>query len=72
MDALYANTDLIICRAGALTVAETSTAGIPAIFVPLPTAVDDHQTKMLQFWQKQGQLLYVSSHHLVQILFMIW
>ena len=45
MDALYANTDLIICRAGALTVAETSMAGIPAIFVPLPSAVDDHQTK---------------------------
>ncbi|MGN1394718.1 MAG: undecaprenyldiphospho-muramoylpentapeptide beta-N-acetylglucosaminyltransferase [Succinivibrionaceae bacterium] len=42
---LYANTDLIICRAGALTVAEVSTAGIPAIFIPLPTAVDDHQTK---------------------------
>lgn len=45
MQELYANHDLVICRAGALTVAETSVAGIPALFVPLPSAVDDHQTK---------------------------
>ena len=57
MDALYANTDLIICRAGALTVAETSTAGIPAIFVPLPTAVDDHQTKNASVLAKAGAAL---------------
>lgn len=36
--------DLIICRAGALTVAEVSTAGVAALFVPFPFAVDDHQT----------------------------
>ncbi|MEM0912402.1 MAG: undecaprenyldiphospho-muramoylpentapeptide beta-N-acetylglucosaminyltransferase [Pseudomonadota bacterium] len=36
--------DIIICRAGALTVAEVAAAGRPAIFVPLPIAVDDHQT----------------------------
>lgn len=36
--------DLIICRAGALTVAEVSAAGVAAIFVPFPFAVDDHQT----------------------------
>ena len=40
----YAWADLVICRAGALTVAELSAAGLPAIFVPFPTAVDDHQT----------------------------
>ncbi len=40
----YSNADLIICRAGALTVTEVATAGIAAIFVPLPSAVDDHQT----------------------------
>jgi UDP-N-acetylglucosamine--N-acetylmuramyl-(pentapeptide) pyrophosphoryl-undecaprenol N-acetylglucosamine transferase len=39
---------LVICRAGALTVAEVSAAGVPAIFVPLPYAVDDHQTKNAQ------------------------
>lgn len=36
--------DIIICRAGALTVAEVSVAGVAAIFVPYPFAVDDHQT----------------------------
>lgn len=40
----YAWADLIICRAGALTVAEVAAAGRSAIFVPLPHAVDDHQT----------------------------
>lgn len=45
MAATYAWADLIICRAGALTVAEVSAAGLAALFVPFPAAVDDHQTK---------------------------
>jgi UDP-N-acetylglucosamine--N-acetylmuramyl-(pentapeptide) pyrophosphoryl-undecaprenol N-acetylglucosamine transferase len=40
----YSWADLVICRAGALTVAELSASGLPAIFVPFPAAVDDHQT----------------------------
>ncbi len=44
MASAYASVDLIICRAGASTVAEVSCAGIAAIFVPYPYAVDDHQT----------------------------
>jgi UDP-N-acetylglucosamine--N-acetylmuramyl-(pentapeptide) pyrophosphoryl-undecaprenol N-acetylglucosamine transferase len=40
----YAWADLVICRAGALTVSELSAAGVGAIFVPFPHAVDDHQT----------------------------
>ena len=40
----YANADLMICRAGALTVTEVAMAGVAAVFVPLPSAVDDHQT----------------------------
>ena len=44
MAAAYAWADVIVCRAGALTVTEVQTVGVPAIFVPLPHAVDDHQT----------------------------
>ena len=40
----YGWADVIVCRAGALTVTEVATVGLPAIFVPLPHAVDDHQT----------------------------
>ena len=40
----YAWADIVICRAGALTVSEVAASGNAAIFVPLPYAVDDHQT----------------------------
>ncbi|MCK5901814.1 MAG: undecaprenyldiphospho-muramoylpentapeptide beta-N-acetylglucosaminyltransferase [Cocleimonas sp.] len=40
----YAWADLVICRSGALTVAEVATAGLAAVLVPYPYAVDDHQT----------------------------
>lgn len=41
--AAYAWADIVICRAGALTVSEVAAAGAPAIFIPLPTAIDNHQ-----------------------------
>ncbi len=44
MAAAYAAADLVICRAGALTVTELATVGVAAVFIPLPSAVDDHQT----------------------------
>ena len=44
MAAVYAWADLVVCRAGALTVAELCAVGLPALFVPYPAAVDDHQT----------------------------
>lgn len=43
MAAAFAGADLLVCRSGASTVAEIAAAGKPAIFVPLPTAADDHQ-----------------------------
>ena len=49
MSAAYHWADVVICRAGALTVSEVAMAGKAAIFVPLPHAVDDHQTKNAQY-----------------------
>lgn len=44
MAAEYAAADLVVCRAGALTIAELAAAGVGAVLLPLSTAVDDHQT----------------------------
>ncbi|PVZ71871.1 undecaprenyldiphospho-muramoylpentapeptide beta-N-acetylglucosaminyltransferase [Pelagibaculum spongiae] len=44
MASAYAWADLVVCRAGALTVSEVAAAGLPAIFIPFPQAIDDHQT----------------------------
>ena len=49
MAARYAECDLVICRAGALTIAEVSAAGVASILVPFPYAVDDHQTFNAKF-----------------------
>lgn len=54
MAAAYAWADLIICRAGALTVAEVAAAGCAALFVPFPHAVDDHQTANAKYLSEQG------------------
>jgi UDP-N-acetylglucosamine--N-acetylmuramyl-(pentapeptide) pyrophosphoryl-undecaprenol N-acetylglucosamine transferase len=45
MAGAYAWADLAVCRAGALTVAELTAAGLGAMLVPFPHAVDDHQTR---------------------------
>lgn len=45
----YANADLVICRAGALTVAELAAAGVASILIPFPFAVDDHQAHNARF-----------------------
>lgn len=45
MPSRFADAQLILCRSGASTIAEVAAAGRAAIFVPLPTAADDHQTR---------------------------
>lgn len=50
----WAWADFAICRAGALTVAELAAAGVPAILVPFPSAVDDHQTANARFLVDAG------------------
>ncbi|MGO1232982.1 MAG: undecaprenyldiphospho-muramoylpentapeptide beta-N-acetylglucosaminyltransferase [Marinobacter sp.] len=55
----YAWADLVICRAGALTVSELCAAGIGAVLVPFPHAVDDHQTRNGEHMVKAGGALMV-------------
>lgn len=50
----FADADLIICRAGASTVTEIAAVGAAALFVPFPSAVDDHQTMNARFLVNQG------------------
>ena len=50
----YGWADVVIGRAGALTVAEICAAGVAGILVPLPTAVDDHQARNAEYLQQQG------------------
>ena len=50
----YAEADLVICRAGASTVTEIAAVGAPALFVPFPFAVDDHQTTNAKFLVDAG------------------
>ncbi len=49
MAAAYQWADLVICRAGAMTVSEVAAMGVPAIFIPLPNAIDDHQVANAKF-----------------------
>lgn len=50
----YANADVVICRAGALTIAELAAAGVASILIPFPFAVDDHQTHNARFLSERG------------------
>ena len=52
--AAYAEADVVICRSGALTVAELAAAGVAALLVPFPFAVDDHQTWNARFLADTG------------------
>lgn len=54
MAAAYRDADLVVCRAGALTVSELAAVGRAAIFVPFPHAVDDHQTANAGFLVNAG------------------
>ena len=61
MAAAYQWADLVVCRAGASTVAELAAVGLPAIFVPLPHAIDDHQTANAQALVQAGAALLVAQ-----------
>ncbi len=64
MAGAYAWADLVICRAGALTVAELAAAGVASVLVPFPHAVDDHQTGNAKFLVNVGGAFLMPQHEM--------
>ncbi len=64
MAEMYAWCDLVICRAGALTIAEVSAAGVASVLVPFPHAVDDHQTHNAHYLSEYDAAVQVSQSKL--------
>jgi len=64
MAAAYAWSDLAICRAGALTITELQAAGLAAVLIPFPAAVDDHQTRNAQVMVRIGAARLVQERDL--------
>jgi len=64
MAAAYAEADLVLCRAGATTVAEIAAAGVASVLVPYPQAVDDHQTANARFLADAGAAVLVPQSEL--------
>ena len=64
MAAAYANADLVIARAGALTIAELAAVGVAAILVPYPYAVDDHQTRNAAYCVERGAAVLIEEAEL--------
>jgi UDP-N-acetylglucosamine--N-acetylmuramyl-(pentapeptide) pyrophosphoryl-undecaprenol N-acetylglucosamine transferase len=60
----YADADLVICRAGALTISELAAVGVAAILVPFPAAVDDHQTVNAQFLVREAAAVLIADRDL--------
>jgi UDP-N-acetylglucosamine--N-acetylmuramyl-(pentapeptide) pyrophosphoryl-undecaprenol N-acetylglucosamine transferase len=66
MPAMFARAGLLICRSGASTVAEVTAAGKPAIFVPLPTAADDHQKRNAEALAKESAAVMLEQSQLTR------
>jgi UDP-N-acetylglucosamine--N-acetylmuramyl-(pentapeptide) pyrophosphoryl-undecaprenol N-acetylglucosamine transferase len=60
----YAEADLVICRAGAVTIAELSAGGMASILVPFPHAVDDHQSANARFLSERGAAILIQQRDL--------
>jgi len=64
MDEAYQWADIVICRAGAMTVAEISNVGVASLFVPYPYAVDDHQTANARYLSEANAALLIQQNEL--------
>jgi len=60
----YADADLVLCRAGAMTVSELAAAGMASVLVPYPHAVDDHQTANARFLSERGAAILLPQREL--------
>jgi UDP-N-acetylglucosamine--N-acetylmuramyl-(pentapeptide) pyrophosphoryl-undecaprenol N-acetylglucosamine transferase len=64
MAACYADSDVVVCRAGALTIAELTASGVASILVPFPYAVDDHQTSNAKFLSDRNAAVLLPQNEL--------
>lgn len=64
MPEMYAWADVVICRAGAMTIAELAAAGVASILVPYPYAVDDHQTFNARYLSDEGAAILIKQSEL--------
>ncbi len=64
MAASYQWADLVICRAGAMTVSELAAVGLPSILVPYPFAIDDHQTSNARYLADAGAAVLIQENQL--------
>jgi UDP-N-acetylglucosamine--N-acetylmuramyl-(pentapeptide) pyrophosphoryl-undecaprenol N-acetylglucosamine transferase len=60
----YAWADLVVCRAGAITIAEIAAAGIASVLVPFPFATDDHQTKNAEYLRAAAAAIIIPQREL--------
>jgi UDP-N-acetylglucosamine--N-acetylmuramyl-(pentapeptide) pyrophosphoryl-undecaprenol N-acetylglucosamine transferase len=63
MASAYSAADLVICRAGAMTIAEVSACGVASYLIPFPYAVDDHQTSNAAFLEQHGAAQLMPQAH---------
>ena len=64
MAARYAEADLVVCRAGAVTVSELAAGGLASVLVPFPHAVDDHQSANARFLSDRGAAILIQQRDL--------
>ncbi|HTU66986.1 MAG TPA: undecaprenyldiphospho-muramoylpentapeptide beta-N-acetylglucosaminyltransferase [Steroidobacteraceae bacterium] len=60
----YSEADLVICRAGALTISELAAVGVAAVLVPFPAAVDDHQTHNARYLVREDAAVLIADREL--------
>ena len=68
----YRWADLVVCRAGAMTIAELAIAGLPSILVPYPFAVDDHQTSNARYLSDNNAAILIQQNDLTAPLLLEW